>query len=86
MTKYGRTLVKVLPLETTDVLIALCTDWLVDQKQSLATDFVAPDGPPLVIPSSSDPVRYSNPSKFIPIFVDKKENLTHFLEEMIRVS
>lgn len=86
MAKYGRTLVKVLPGETTNLLIALCTDWPVDRKPSPAADIVSPDGPPLVIPSPSDTVRYGHPSKFISIFVDKKENLTHFLEEMIRVS
>ena len=85
MTKYGRTLIKVLPIETTDLLIALCTDWTVDRRPSPATDIVAPDGPPLVIPST-ETVHHGNPAKFIPIFVDKKEHLTHFLEEMIRVS
>ena len=84
MTKYGRTLVKVLPAETTNLLIALCTDWPVDKKPSLAPDVVTPDGPPVMIPSM-EPVRCDNPSKFIPIFVDKKDHLMYYLEEMTRV-
>lgn len=35
MIKYGRSLIKELPMETTDLLIMLCTDWPVDRDHAV---------------------------------------------------
>jgi hypothetical protein len=79
MSKYGRTLIQELPEQTTELLIELCTDWKVGKEVSSTTQTSG------AIQGPSAPCLKAKPDKFISAFVDKKEKLMFFLEEMIRI-
>lgn len=71
---------KVLPSQTTDLLILLCTDWPVSMETSQQNSTTQNNV--FAVPGE---LSRAKPGQFVSIFVDKREYLTLFLEKMTKV-
>ncbi|XP_076269344.1 vacuolar protein sorting 11 isoform X2 [Rhynchophorus ferrugineus] len=74
MKKYGKVLVENIPVESTQFLKRLCTNYKPDNSPIISENAIA---------GNFDVIQKADPEDFIPLFLNKSERLVEFLEHLI---